>query len=252
MNFSKLPVISDVAFLDMQNRTRPMIAIPGRNFASLSLRISGKVTIASGGRIFHSGPGSLTFIPQGCPYRTETVEGSRFFVMHFQVENDCGGTACVIQAPYPQVFFNMFENAVRRYGSRGCDMALMSMAYQILSESHQVFSPGERAPRWLSECKKFIDLSITDPALRIRDLAEQCGVSEVYFRKEFARCYGCSPLEFIKQRRIETAKILLQTGLYTVTDVAFRSGFESSSYFSAEFRRATGMSPREYMLSGSI
>ena len=40
MNFSKLPVISDVAFLDMQNRKKPMIAIPGRNFASLSLPVA--------------------------------------------------------------------------------------------------------------------------------------------------------------------------------------------------------------------
>ena len=38
----------------------------------------------------------------------------------------------------------------------------------------------------------------------------------------------------------------LPRGVYTVTEVAFRAGFESSSYFSAEFRRLEGISPREY------
>jgi AraC-like DNA-binding protein len=40
--------------------------------------------------------------------------------------------------------------------------------------------------------------------------------------------------------------MLLETGLYSITEVAFRTGFESSSYFSAEFRRMTGRSPKDY------
>ena len=50
----------------------------------------------------------------------------------------------------------------------------------------------------------------------------------------------------LKARRIEIAKALLESNLYSVAEVAMRSGFESISYFSSEFRRATGFSPKEY------
>ena len=102
------------------------------------------------------------------------------------------------------------------------------------------------APRRMLRCKEYLDENVCDTALRVSDLAAMCGVSEVYFRREFKRFYGTSPLEYIKKRRIEIACQLLSTGLYNVTQVAERAGFDSVSYFSAEFRRLTGQTPSQY------
>ena len=98
----------------------------------------------------------------------------------------------------------------------------------------------------MQRCKEYLDENVCDTALRVSDLAEMCGVSEVYFRAEFKKFYGSSPLEYIKKRRIEIARQLLSTGLYNVTQVAERAGFDSISYFSAEFRRLTGVTPLAY------
>lgn len=70
--------------------------------------------------------------------------------------------------------------------------------------------------------------------------------SEVQFRADFRRAYGTSPVAYIKERRIAIAKTLLESNLYSVAEVAIRAGFDSISYFSSEFRRVTGFSPREY------
>ena len=51
---------------------------------------------------------------------------------------------------------------------------------------------------------------------------------------------------FSFKERIEIARQLLSTGLYNVTQVAERAGFDSVSYFSAEFRRLTGETPSHY------
>ncbi len=249
MKFTQLPILSEVSVFHVYFKKRLPMHVPGRSFASLSFRIGGNVSISGSGFHLRSDPDSITFVPQGCSYNTQTMESGDALVMHFRTESNCGGVPMVAPVPYPKMFYNLFENASRRYAYRGCDLALMSMAYQILSESEAVFTPSAYVPSWLIECKKYIDENISDPTLRIHELATQCGVSEVLFRKEFARCYGNSPLEYIKKRRIETAKFLMQTGLYSVTDIAFRSGFESSSYFSAEFRRLAGVSPREYIKS---
>lgn len=246
MKFTTMPILNGISVFRFSYNPRPPILVPGRDFCSLSYRISGRVKIKGDAGSFWSESESLTFLPRGYRYCTEISESGQMIVMHFTTENDCGGIASCVKAPYPKAMLHLFESTADHFASCGCDLALMSMGYEILSESYQCFSPEHNVPRKLKECKKYLDESVADPSLRISDLAEMRGVSDVYFRKEFRQYYGASPLEYVKSRRIENAKLLLQTGLYTVTEVAFRSGFESSSYFSAEFRRMTGTSPREY------
>ena len=77
-------------------------------------------------------------------------------------------------------------------------------------------------------------------------LAAMYFTSEVQFRADFRRAYGTSPVAYIKERRIAIAKTLPESNLYSVAEVAIRAGFDSISYFSSEFRRVIGFSPREY------
>ena len=103
-----------------------------------------------------------------------------------------------------------------------------------------------KPPKNLALVKQFIDQNYTLSELRISTLAKLYKTSETYFRREFKKYYGESPIEYIKRRRIEMACHLLRTELYTITDVASRSGFESISYFSLEFKRYVGCSPSAY------
>ena len=95
--------------------------------------------------------------------------------------------------------------------------------------------------------KEYIDHRLYRPELGVTSVAERFGVSDSYLRHSFRSSYGISPCSYIKKCRIENAKVLLQTGYYTIGQVAAQCGFESLSYFSAEFHRSVGCSPREYM-----
>ena len=55
---------------------------------------------------------------------------------------------------------------------------------------------------------------------------------------------GVSPLAYINSLKITRAKELLLSGMYTVTEVAFMSGYSDISHFSREFKKSTGVSPR--------
>jgi len=246
MKITELPILTDCAVFRIHYRRRQMTAIPGRGFSSLSFRISGTTHIRSDGCNLVSGPDTLTYVPAGYAYRTESPENGEMIVMHFFAKQNCGDLPAVTQVPFPRALRNLFEAAEKRYTAKGCDVTLMSQAYQLLGEANAIFSPKVPIPPRIRDAKRNMDENLTDPSLRIRTLAESCGMSEAWFRREFEKYYGKSPLEYVKQKRVETAKLLLQSGLYTVTEVAFRSGFESSSYFSAEFRRLEGISPREY------
>ena len=79
--------------------------------------------------------------------------------------------------------------------------------------------------------------------LSVSYLARKAGVSEVYFRREFGKCTGLSPIKYIKKVRLENTRALLSTAVYSVGEVATRCGFDSISYFSEEYKRAYGVSP---------
>ena len=123
----------------------------------------------------------------------------------------------------------------------------MADAYRLFSEIYkETYLRQMKPPKNLAIVKEYIDKNFVSTEVRISTLSKLYKTSETYFRREFKKYYGESPIEYIKRRRIELACHLLRTELYTITDVASRSGFESISYFSLEFKRYIGCSPSEY------
>lgn len=66
------------------------------------------------------------------------------------------------------------------------------------------------------------------------------------FRKKFKSVTGLSPLKYVNQLRIEKAKEMLKSNLYTQTEIAEACGFNETSYFNKIFRQNTGCSPGKY------
>jgi AraC-like DNA-binding protein len=82
--------------------------------------------------------------------------------------------------------------------------------------------------------------------LSIPDLAAASGLSQSYFRECFHKETGFTPSDYLNRRRITHAKAFLRGHEMTITDIAFRLGFQSSPYFAAVFKKFTGMTPTEY------
>ena len=78
------------------------------------------------------------------------------------------------------------------------------------------------------------------------ELAEflKCSVSA--FTKNFKKKYGITPIEYQKQKKIESAKQLLISDTLSVKEIANHLGFCDAAYFSAYFKKYTGLTPKEY------
>ncbi|HEY8455076.1 MAG TPA: AraC family transcriptional regulator [Actinopolymorphaceae bacterium] len=77
-------------------------------------------------------------------------------------------------------------------------------------------------------------------------LVELAGVSAAHLSRSMRAHYGTTPTEFVTRLRIEHACTLLATTGLTVTDIAYRCGFASQSYFTRCFRKTLQISPREF------
>ncbi|MCX5883574.1 MAG: AraC family transcriptional regulator [Deltaproteobacteria bacterium] len=82
--------------------------------------------------------------------------------------------------------------------------------------------------------------------MSMENLAGQVGISPRHFIRRFKKATGESPLNFLQQMRIETAKKILETRPDTVDAITQAIGYDNSSTFRKLFKKYTGLSPREY------
>jgi AraC family transcriptional regulator len=85
-------------------------------------------------------------------------------------------------------------------------------------------------------------------ALSISEIGRACGMSTRNVARVFKQATGVSIGDFIARCRVDLAKELLESDNLRIKEVSWRCGFRSSSAFSAAFRAATGMTPRDYRL----
>lgn len=82
--------------------------------------------------------------------------------------------------------------------------------------------------------------------ISLDNLAACSNLSVPQFKVRFKREVGISPRSFINMQKIEAAKTMLLEGL-SKTDIALQLGFNTSSYFSAVFKKYTFCTPSEYV-----
>ncbi|MBE6650197.1 MAG: helix-turn-helix transcriptional regulator [Ruminococcaceae bacterium] len=82
--------------------------------------------------------------------------------------------------------------------------------------------------------------------LCVEEIALKHNFSPSYFRKQFKRATGLSPLEYLTELRIGHACQMLLWERSGIEEVAQSCGFQSLSYFGKIFKRKTGQSPTEY------
>jgi len=103
------------------------------------------------------------------------------------------------------------------------------------------YSPDLRIRKSLA----FIDQHLTKP-VSVQDLGLAAGLSPSRFAHLFQEIMGLSPLRYIEKRRVELASNLLLSTTEPISAIASRAGYDDPLYFSRVFRRATGISPRQY------
>ena len=72
------------------------------------------------------------------------------------------------------------------------------------------------------------------------------GKSQEYLTRATQRYYGKTPMQIINDIRIDFAKKQLEITNYSITDIAFESGYSSPSLFIKNFKRLTSLTPKYY------
>lgn len=92
--------------------------------------------------------------------------------------------------------------------------------------------------------KKHID----DSEYSVMQLSEDVGISRIHLNRKMKERYGMSPSVFLRSFRLKQAASLLINNKVNVSEVAYRVGFSSHSYFTVSFHDYFGMSPKEFVV----
>jgi AraC family transcriptional regulator, arabinose operon regulatory protein len=82
--------------------------------------------------------------------------------------------------------------------------------------------------------------------ISIPGLAKRSGLSTSRFAHLFREQVGSSPGQFLERHRLNQARQFLEFTQYSVTEIAYKVGFQNPFYFSLRFKQETGLSPRAY------
>lgn len=82
--------------------------------------------------------------------------------------------------------------------------------------------------------------------IRLVDLAEYVALNESYLSVLFKKETGKAVSEYIRDRRVEAAEEMLRYSDTSFSDIANILAFSSQSHFINVFRKATGLTPKEY------
>jgi len=94
---------------------------------------------------------------------------------------------------------------------------------------------------------KYIKDNLTNKDITVDVLAKKTYMSKSHFHKLFKTTIGVSPIDYINAEKIKFAKKMMQESKdYKISEIAYKSGFNSISYFNRQFKKMELMTPQQY------
>lgn len=100
--------------------------------------------------------------------------------------------------------------------------------------------------RLVDKATNYIDDNISDSSINVEAMAKAMGMSRVQLYKKLLSITGSTPTEFIRQIRLRRAEQLLRESQMSVSEVAYKVGFNNPRYFSKYFKEMYGVMPSQY------
>ncbi len=92
---------------------------------------------------------------------------------------------------------------------------------------------------------KFIQENIHQE-ISVRELAAMSFTSKDHFARIFKSITGMPPSEYVIQKRLEKAKLLLLTTNDSLSEIIAQTGFRTTAYFCRMFKKHTSLTPEQF------
>jgi two-component system response regulator YesN len=98
----------------------------------------------------------------------------------------------------------------------------------------------------MRQVKQYIAQHYGDPNLSLQEVARQINLSPNHFSMVFGQEAGATFKSYLTEIRMDKARQLLRATTLRPSEIAAQVGYNDSHYFSAVFRKQTGLTPTEF------
>jgi len=121
--------------------------------------------------------------------------------------------------------------------------ALLGAIKDVIETCEKFRKTRNSLPIWT--VKEYIEAHMSED-IALESISDAVGFSKNYLCKLFKKEMDTTIVTYITQARMETAKKLLKQTLLNISEIAVRVGYQDPKYFSRQFNRFVGITPKEY------
>lgn len=220
----------------------------------------GKGILKFDNQTFELSDGTFFFMPGNYPHEYEPLE-EKWDVRWFSFD----GSGCTklfqefnftkpfilkpddshaLQKMYNEILYTIKTDKV--YGEYSCS----ALVYQYLIKLHNLIldenkSNGKDKSQILLPVLLYIDNNFNHD-FPLTDLSNISGITPQHLCRLFKETLHMKPSDYLKMRRINEAKQLLETSNFSINEIAKKTGFSSVGYFCTVFHQTEGQSANNF------
>ena len=99
----------------------------------------------------------------------------------------------------------------------------------------------------INKALSLVEEHMSNPDFSVEELSREIGMSRVHLYKKLLAITGKTPIEFIRTIRLKRAAQLLEKSQMSVSEVAYKVGFNNPKYFTKYFKTEFNMLPSVFM-----
>ncbi|HEY4786579.1 MAG TPA: response regulator, partial [Bacteroidales bacterium] len=100
---------------------------------------------------------------------------------------------------------------------------------------------------FLKDVIRIIEENMVNTDFNVEMIASTVGLGRTSFFKKLKGLTNMAPVEFMREMRVKRGHQLLQSGNFTVSEVAFQIGFNDAGYFSKCFKEKYNITPTDFL-----
>ncbi|SDW70080.1 Signal transduction histidine kinase [Lutibacter oricola] len=126
---------------------------------------------------------------------------------------------------------------------------LFNKYFSAISENSSNENTTSLDKEFIQKVLNYINDNLSDPELSVELLASELSLSRSQFYRKIKTLTGQTANGFLRKIRLQRAKIMIEKGNTNISDVCYRSGFSSPSYFTKCFKKHFNILPTEVKLN---
>ncbi len=112
--------------------------------------------------------------------------------------------------------------------------------------NNRQFMLSESDRKFVEQVDAYIRDNMSDPDTSVESMSAHLCISRVQLYKRMISLTGITPSEYLRAKRIQHAEQLMHSSDLTISEIAYKVGFNNPRYFSKYFQETYGITPSQY------